>query len=383
MADRASIIAAAQAVLAEVQALPPDAPPPPPPGGGVLATLASNTLRNCGTYLDTEQTDWLVKSRNIGDDSGTVADHIGRQVIALGGAHGPMQASNPRAFSTETGKWRNMHLSTRWADMIAANADQVKGRWLDTNSPIARHTYSMLVVAQRRLYVMAAYQNPDNLPGGSLPFVHGKISWMDLDGPNANKWTFGNCGTPWYYANGACADPLDPDSIYVVGMTGTLAPGKIWRYNIPTDSGTTGPVLGISTQPIDLQYCPDDDRFYAFENVGAVRRITVNRANFSASTGQLLTTTGPKPPGPGRPFGYPCCSWVPHRKRFGGWFNAGKYREFDPVSLVWTETTMLMEAGSSGSNVGAIFSCASFEEWSGCFVFLDTENVQKTWAYRP
>lgn len=364
-------------------ARPPVVPPPPPPPTGVLSTLAPNTLRNMGSYLDTEQVDWAVKSRNIGDDSGTVADPARKQIIAFGGAHGPMQASNPRAFSTETGLWRNMHLSTRWSNMVAANADQTKGRWIDTNTPIAQHTYSMLVIAQNRLYVMSRYQNPDNLPNGSLPFVYGRICWMELEGPNANTWTFGNVLQPWYYANGATHDPLDPNAIYVTGMNGGLAPGQIWRYNISTDTVTTGPVNGIATQPVDLQYCPLNDKFYTFENGGIVRAITVNRANFGASTSQLLTTTGPKPPGPGRPFGYPVCSWVPGRNKFGGWFNAGKYREFDPVTLTWTETTMQMEAGSSGTNVGAIFSCGNYEEWSGCFIFLDTENVQKTWAYRP
>ncbi len=362
--------------------------PPPPPTGSVFDTLARNTARLMGSYVNPDP-NWFPKGRSITDDGGCCADPARHQYLLMGGSHGISQEDEVRAFDTLTGTWRNLYESTPWADMVPSNFEKPPGRWASTNHPVCRHTYSHMVVRGDRLYLMQSYCNPDNLPPPttSLPSFHARLCWYDLVN---GGWNYSARVMAWTHASASVLDPVS-QNIYVFGLDINTAPGRVWKYDPVADTITTGPTMSLNTQPTDAVYCPDDDKFYAFDTGGVIHKITVDRANLNNSTSFLLPTMGPRPiqtaenTPTGRPRGYPSFTWDTVNKRMGGCFVDGIHYQFDPVALTWTATTVLVEGSPGGSPPSNDFSCSAFDESSGCYIFVQNAPVggARTWAYRP
>lgn len=357
--------------------------------GSALDSLAHGYARQYGSYVSTEP-DWLTKGANITDDSGAFADPLRHQFGLMGGGHGVSQETDIRLFNTTTGVWSSAYASTRFADMLAANEDTTKGRWINTNQPMARHTYSTMVVRGNVLHVLATYINPQLLPIDLTDFT-GQLCRYDLASiaDPTTRWTF-NAVTdtvsgavtnmPWQYQSGAAVDQVS-NKIIVFGQDTSFF-SRAWLFDPDANTYTKGPTTGANAQPTNAVYCPDNDKFYQFQNGGVVCELTLNRSNFAASTSVKLTTSGPTPPLPGRPYGYPSFSWDPIRKRCGGSFVNGVHYEFDPIAKAWTATTVLLEAGSTGV-VTNDFATARYMTDVGCYVMVTIATSPHTWVYRP
>lgn len=367
MADQSSTLAKIAAAKAEAQAIG-AAVPTQPPGTGVLANLARGYARSLGSYVNPDP-DWSTRGRNITDYSGGFADPKRHQFLLCGGEHGPSLETDIRAFNTLTGAWSSLYPSTKLADMTAANLDVAKARWINTNQPQARHTYNLMVVRGDELWLLTAYT--------------GKIARYDLASvaDPTTRWTFSAISPPWFYAGAGVLDPVS-NNVYVFSEDSSYY-GHVWKYDPAADTWAVGPGTGANTQPNDAVYCPQDDKFYTFEHGAVVRRCSVDRSNLNASTAQLLATAGPKPSQSGS-FGYPSFTWDNVNKRMGGCFINGVHYEFDPVSLLWSSTTVQLEAGSTGP-CGNDFFASAFMEDVGCYVFVQIHPTQGpiTWAYRP
>lgn len=353
---------------------PPPAPiPTPPASSSLLSTLIAGTARALGSYINPI---WPSAGRWITDDSGTVFDTKRHQLLIFGGSHGPSQEDDIRALDTWTCKWTSLYPSTPRAEMLMANLDMVRGVWLTTGQPVARHTYGLQVVRGDVYHCLAIYCNPDNLPEGTLPRFNGKMFSYDMV---AGTFKYSKANAPWYHASGSVLDPVS-GNIYVIGLGPQASPGQLWKYDPVADVVSGGVNMAANTQPVDLVHCPLDDKFYLFEMGGGVRRITIDRNDITRSVFTVLAISGTKPNAP-RPNGYPTMSW--DGNQFGGCFYQNRFYTFNPITFAWSSTPMQIEAGSP-QVADVCFNCSEFDATTGCYVFMQTAStIAQSWAYRP
>ncbi len=112
-----------------------------------LASLPDNTAMDLGPYTCNAPADDPFRCETITDYSGFVYDGVNHQLLMFGGGHSATHRTDVDAFSFKTLTWSSAYPSTLCRDMRLSNRGLVRGDWLTTGHPIARHTYDMLVWA--------------------------------------------------------------------------------------------------------------------------------------------------------------------------------------------------------------------------------------------
>jgi len=391
-----------------------------------FADLPANTARNLGPYANPDpqfSTNGL-RAASIVDDSGLCAEIIGDKVYLRGGGHGPSQETTIRVFDLVTLTWSNVHAPTNVADMTVANIDLNFGRYISTNHPTARHTYQLIfrvdTGGHRYLYCLTGRGQPDYLPGvTSGTYWGGRMFWYDLDSGQyafsaikTGDFTGGvedhRGGQAWSNAGAGVLDPVT-GKVLIVSNDRQDGAANFWLVTLGGSdvvvqkgpSVATAGAPGASIEAHSMAYWPENDKFYIVANDygGSAQtplpyklyEVTLNRANFAASTCILVPCTGP----------VPTWKWSKNSnsrrnnwsKKFGGMILDGTHYELDPVTRVWSTSVVTVEPNPdnpTGVNICSESHCVAFDDASGCFVFLwnsdkDGNNLTKprTWVYRP
>ncbi len=337
-----------------------------------ISSIAANTARNLGRYSS-----GVPGSKNVSDFSGIVYDPVRKRMCLFGGGHGPSQETSIRVFDPPTAQWSDLYPSTLFKDMLLSNLDTSLGRWINTNQPTARHTYNNSCVWGDRFYMFTTLGQPDHLIEGQLPYG-GRVCWYDFTTGVWSYSTYTGQQTPWAFTSACVVDPIS-NKIVIIGPTAQLGPGRLWMWDPVSNTFSSGPTLNINGGSKELVYFPPNDQFYSISNGGAVYEVTLNRGAISFSSARLLATTGTPPPamssGP-TGFAYDSVNHI-----FGGHVVNGTFYVFNPLTRVWSNTAMMVEAGSVGVPNQA-FQCLDFDPVSGCFIFLSDAAKDTTWAYR-
>src|SRR5206468_8757648 len=107
----------------------------------------------------------FIGGASITDYSSITYDTIGKRLCLFGGGHGPSQETDIRVFDLNGVQWSSLYSPTPVSDMVRANCDVDKGRYISTNHPTARHSYNLTLVRGRRFYMLCYRGMPDHLDG--------------------------------------------------------------------------------------------------------------------------------------------------------------------------------------------------------------------------
>lgn len=357
----------------------PAAPASPRP----LSTLAPNTARNLGLWIETgaeRDPDDAPAQRT--DYSCVAYDPVGKRILMRGGHHGRNVSTNIRALDLRTLQLSNLFPSTAKREMTLANCDSDLGRWISTNHPWSRHTYNGNVVLDGKLWMMAMQNSHQPMNGMTFPPGFGRSAAYDLSATDHRRgWSYSQIKGNWFMMIAACAAR---DKILVV-IRLTTGWAEAWLYDpesdtrlkLPVSFGTTGWV----GDPCVVAY-PPNGRYYAFMEDGKVWEIALDVAKPSAATSVQVASGWPPQTQTARGSGYRLVrmDYDPVNRVIGGSLVAGSYVAFDPVGRTWKQFTAIVEAGSQGVPTTA-FWCGAFDQESGCYIAFAADGNH--WAYKP
>ncbi|MFT3766132.1 MAG: hypothetical protein QM820_11545 [Minicystis sp.] len=366
-----------------------DASSPPHDPNPILAGLADNTALDLGAYGCDQPADGPAGCGAITDYSRFNYDPVTHRLLMFGGGHAGRIGTDVVAFDFATLKWSSLYPSVLCADMIPDNWDPATSSWKETNngtsSPVARHTWDMMVVIDvggaHELVIVTSGgiggTTPELCGDPKPPFpevqLHGPMLRWDIA---ASTWSYGTKSMDdlFYYADAAEADPVS-GKIVVLGSEG------LQRFDPATES-----VEILAGAPSDLGYSnnlvyfPPNDRFYyiARGNPTRVFEVQVDRSSAGASSVMEIATTGAPPSGESG-WAYDSVNQV-----IGGGVADGVFYAFDPVSRAWTSKTMGVAPADGGSPIGTIaFHALDYDPVDNAYIFLtDYASGRRTWAYR-
>ncbi len=362
-----------------------------------LATLASNTVRDLGSYI----TGPVAFTGSRSDDSGIVCS--GGKTYFFGGGHGGCNATDFLVMDQTNGGWVSQYMPMPYASMLLADMDQDHGRWKSNNHPYQRHTYHGQVIVGGRLYVFSAMGMPF-LPQGSPDSAKidsttwgGRIFWIDLVTKQIGYSQITHAATPWFQDAATWFD-AQTGKILITGMPAS-ASGWLtaWLYDPATEAlQTIYPTAGhnsafVRGQGADMVYVASQDLYYIVQGrTGEVWTLKLDRVNpATASVVTKLVVTGAPlqnyanvPGSLGRP---PCAfGYDPSHNVIAGYIAGGIINVFDVATRAWSNKQMLMEGGGNFTGTLAV-SCLDFDDVNGVFVFNNSappEGNSHTFAYR-
>ncbi|APR76479.1 Hypothetical protein A7982_01826 [Minicystis rosea] len=366
-----------------------DASPPAHLPNPILADLPDNTALDLGGYACDQPADDPGGCGAITDYSRFNYDPVTHRLLMFGGGHAGRTGTDVVAFDFITLKWSSLYPSVLCADMIPDNWDPATSSWKatsnGTSSPVARHTWDMMVVMD----VAGAHQlviitsggvsgtKPETCGAPKPPFpevpFYGPMLRYDI---SASTWTYGTKSMDglFYYANAAEADPIS-HKIVVLGSEG------LQLFDPSTESAEllTGAPSGLGYSN-NLVYFPPNDRFYyiARGTPTKVFEVQVDRANPAASSITELTTTG-APHTEESGWAYDAANHV-----IGGGVTDGVFHALDPITRAWTSRTMAVAPADGGGAVGTVaFHALDYDPVDNVYLFLtDYASGRRTWAYR-
>ena len=339
----------------------------------VLTPIPDNTAHDLGAYTCNQPLGNSSYCEAITDYSGFTYDKHHHQMLMFGGGHASTFRDDVDVFNFDSLKWIPAYNSTACADMTASNLDNDKGCWITSNHPFSRHTYDLRAVTEAtgEFLLMRA-------GGGSSSFCQSGPDWYPSGrvghyNPETKTWTYGAAmGSLW--SNLACAES-DPVSGLVIILSEQATTG-LWTYDPVAKSAARRVVVNnLPGYSNNLVYYPPNDKFYMIDDGNSIFEVTLNRADWAASTViQMTGITGDVPSTQETGWAYDSVNRI-----IGGGVKSGIFYAFDPLVKSWKAKTMLTQP--SGSSVGSqAFHAIDYDPVNNVFIFI-TEG-RRTWAYR-
>jgi hypothetical protein len=341
-----------------------------------LADLDDNTAVDLGPTDLEGAADEIYSADAVTDYSGFVYSMDYHRLLMFGGGHATTYSDTIYVFDFGSLAWDALYPPTPAANMVCSNFSNDLGGWLSGPEgpyprPAARHTYDMLVAPTGHAeFLVLRMGDGGNEQVDTCEYYWGGTSYAryDIEG---GAWEFLSDPT-WTGGFGSEAAEYDPVSDKVVMLGGA----GLFLYDPGTRTASTA-MTGDDLGWVDLGYAnhlvyyPPNQRMYYFNrNSGTVWELTLDRADFGASSVVELETTGPYPPHgePGFDF-----DWV--SQIIGGAVHENRFYAFDPETLAWSVEDI--RGGSPGSQS---FHALAYDPVDNVFVFVTDDR--HTWAYR-
>jgi hypothetical protein len=337
-----------------------------------LASLPDNTAVDLGPYTCNAPADDPFRCETITDYSGFVYDGVNYQLLMFGGGHSATHRTDVAAFSFKTLTWSSAYPSTFCRDMRLSNRGLVRGDWLTSGHPIARHTYDMLVWADnvKRLLLLGdisgqGYCVEKSPPDKELYFLVGKIAMYD---PAERTWSYSPLNDDgWEDFASAEYDPIS-------GLVIVVDRYSVWTYDPVKQTRTKrlAYVNGAMGYAKNLVYFPPTRKMYYIADGAIVFELDsrLNLKQVSGITGDIpkLAETG---------FAYDAVNQI-----IGGGVSQGVFYAYDPVRKTWA--SHVMKTLPAGERVGTVaFHAHAYDPVNNVFIFItDAESGRRTWAYR-
>jgi hypothetical protein len=343
-----------------------------------LSSLPDNSAIDLGPYTCSSPEDDPSGCQTITDYSGFVYDRLNHQFLMFGGGHSATHRTDVDSFSFKSLSWTSAYPSTLCRDMRLANRGLVRGDWLPTGHPIARHTYDMLVMAEniQRLIVLGDVSGQGGCvekspPDKELYFLVGKVAMYD---PVGRTWSYSAASNDgWQDFASAEYDPVS-GLIIVVDRYSLWTYDPITQVKVKRLSYTSGP-MGYAK---NLVYFPPSRKMYYIADGSVIFEVDVaNASGARLSLRQVTDITGDIPTLAETGFAYDAVNQI-----IGGGVSKGIFYAYDPVRKAWV--SRVIKPVQSGPSVGTVaFHALGYDPANNVFVFItDQESGRRTWAYR-
>lgn len=342
------------------------------PANPILTGIPANTARDLGAYTSDPLCGVPIQ---VTDYSRFTYDPLRHQLLMFGGGHASTPRTDVDVFSLATLAWTSAYPPTPEPQLTFANYDPSLARWISTGHPIARHTYDQLVLDPGTGdLVMLSRGHAGAYCTGDWGWESGRVGHYD---PDTRTWSFSPTADNTYGGSDPYpAAELDP----VSGLIVVVAGNGLWTYD---------PSTRVRVQRLDydqdmgyannLVYFPPNQRMYYIARGTPTRvwEVTLDRANWSASTVTQVATTGDVFDSEESGFAYD--SW---NRVIGGGIQGGTFRAFDPLTSRWSSAIMGVQ-GPGGPIGTQAFHALDFDPVDGVFLFLTGyDDGSRMWAYR-
>lgn len=312
--------------------------------------------------------------RTIFDFSRINYDPFNHRMLIFGGGHAATGRTDIDVFDLDTLQWRSLYLSMSCKSV--AEGDVAPGGFhRKSGHPVARHTYDQNVVAEWDGEGWLIMFSTEGFRGHCHPYkaTIKSVASFPLTGSRTSWMYSPEMKTPWKYASAAEFDPVSGMIILASGQSRGL-----WVYD-PKKQEIVASLWDVPTarDSPNLIYDPRGDKMYLItRKTLAVRQFTLDRKDWSKTSGTLIEPRGIVPP-PMRNFAYDS------RNHVIGGIKEGVFYAFDLESLTWSAHPV--EARSpDGVKVGSVQHHAiDYDPVNNVFVFVtDKASGRRTWAYR-
>jgi hypothetical protein len=337
----------------------------------ILTAIPPNTALDLGAYTSEALCGVPIQ---VTDFSRFTYDSQRHQLLLFGGGHASTPRTDVDVFSLSTLAWSSAYPPTPVGELVFSNYDPAMARWISTGHPIARHTYDQLVFAPSTGdLVMLSRGHAGAYCTGGWGWEHGPTAHYD---PDTRAWSFSSTANNDFGGS----DPY-PAAEYdpVSGLIVIVAHTGLWTYDPVTRVRTARADYNLDLgYANNLVYFPPNQKMYYItrESPTQVWEVTLDRANWAASTIVRLNVTGAVPNS--QESGWAYDSW---NQIIGGGVAGGVFYAFDPLTARWSSAVMQR---ASGPPVGTqAFHCLDFDPVDGVFLFLtEYDSGGRMWAYR-
>lgn len=342
------------------------------------ASLPDNTALDLGPYTCNAPADEPFRCETITDYSSFVYDRLNHQLLMFGGGHSATHRTDVDSFSFKTLTWSSAYASTLCRDMRLKNRGLVKGDWLTTGHPIARHTYDMLVMAEniKRLLLLGhvtgqGYCVEKSPPDKELYFLVGKIAMYD---PVAKTWSYSSANNDgWEDYGSAEYDPVS-------GLVIIVDRYSVWTYDPVTQAKRKRLSHEYSAMGYgkNLVYFPPTRKMYYIADGAVIFEVSLGSgSSLSLGLRQVTGITGDIPKLAETGFAYDAVNQI-----IGGGVSQGVFYAYDPARKTWT--SRVMNTIPAGASVGTLaFHALAYDPVNHVFILItDRESGRHTWAYR-
>jgi hypothetical protein len=351
---------------------------PAPSANPTLGTIGARSVLDLGGYQCDRALD--INCGSIFEWSSFAFDGRRRQILVFGGQYQAARRTDVAVFDLAGLTWGSAYPSTSCPDMVPANVDTQNAAWLTTGHPLPREVNDLLVLDERSgdlvLLAPAEFINGCS-PGLAFPRFSSSVAHYH---PDTHVWEFtAPLAGAWPAHAAAEYDPVS-------GRIVVLSEYGLWTYD-PT-ARTIAKHLGqldLKKAPLDhdaqLLYFPPTQRMYNVSLKEVVTEVTLDRANWAASTVTPLAIAGQPPDAFARGWAYDG-----RRRNFGGGVRAGVFFTLDPMARRWGREQMSVPAGQVAPPDIAFFTI-SYDPGNDVFIFTNGYNggpsAYHTWAFRP
>ena len=343
----------------------------------------------------------MVNGYGIADYSKMLYDGKNNQMMLWGGGHAttPRDDIDTLDLNVSPPVWRSAYPSTPILDMTPANYDATNTAWFSTNRPVSRHSYDLLSFNSVTGEMYMVSTNPSIystcIPASIRSVAYNVKSPVWRYSTASKLWSNDNTQVTWGTLGGSEVDPIS-GNVIIVDSTG------VHMYNTATKVAQKIINIDVTVTPIsyaqNLVYFPPTDKFYYMMNDGRVFELTLNRANPTSSTFIAMTgISGTLPPRPvaSAANGYTDTGetgWVydTQNKLIGGGLQSSVFYTFDPISKVWSASSLAKNNAPSGFVLGSIVGshAIDYDSADNVYIFLSKESnpiatyEYHVWAYR-
>lgn len=271
--------------------------------------------------------------------------YISGKTYAYGGGHAATYRDDVELFDFGSRSWLRPYPPTPCVDLNFGNLDAVKGRWISTNHPVARHTFDLQVAVGDKIVMMAMVQGRGRGCNNLTPTSEGApyvISDSTIAVYNTLDGTWQFTDIPSF--DHRWAAELDPVSgnILIVGQTG------LWTFNPQTlvltqhKKWSISGMLGIQHAMV---YSQIDDTFYIMTDAGGtgfvrnVLKVNLDRQTLSNTTVEnlnILITADRSAAG---------WAYDSRRALIVGGITNGVLHEFNPVTRTFNQRQLVSDTG--------------------------------------
>ncbi|HUW82091.1 MAG TPA: Calx-beta domain-containing protein, partial [Phycisphaerae bacterium] len=352
-----------------------------------LTAIPDNTALDLGAFTPETPAGSSHNANKVTDYSGFTYDPAGHQMLLFGGGHATTHTDTVYSFNFQTLTWDSLYTPVPVSHYDVANYNSTYCAWENRSNPsitpLARHTYDMLVVPGNRGTFLVFHRGSgvssemtaEDVGGTAYPgspylpeynVAGNSWRWID-DGANPPPSGYGNAAYEY--------DPVS-DKVIAVASNG------IWTYDPDTDSSSK--VVSFSQSSMsyanDLVYFPPNQKMYYIARGSPVRvwEVTLDRTTWSNSTAVEVTGMTGTPNAQETGWAYDSANQV-----IGGGVNSGMFYAYDPVTKMWSSNTITADS-AGGYTVGTQhFHAIDYDPVDSVFICVaDGSGGRRTWAYR-
>ena len=363
----------------------PDPPPLPPlpepaPDTHDFGTLQPGFARLVGSWLEdptlTEATEANVQAPGQRTDWGSMCYSKRHDALFLhGGHHGLHLSTAPRKLQPQYGLYRNIAPTVPVPMMTPENSDATKGRWISHNAPWARHPFQSIVTMGDHVGCLLGQNSHNPVNGQVIPGGDGKPYFWHLsnsDPLTACEYVLSAAGWHSHWMGAVGVGERYVVACYVPESSWL----QCWVYDHVTKTKRQVP-MAIDTigWPGSVCVCFDGTYFYAVGPTGRVFKLAVDLAAATGTSEMLSEGWAPLSDISDARVDYDAANHA-----LGGCLANGKYRRFNLATRQWSEVTLQVEAGSTGTPHQS-FWCSAFDAKRR--VYFAANNTGQLWAVRP